>query len=138
MKHADGIRCVGYARSAVGPVDRQVDEIRRRSGQVELLDVLREPGRSGLSLDRPQLKNLLRMIRRGRVDAVVVARLTALSRSPEHLDHLLDEFEHHDVRLIALAEGIDATTVDGRVRMELARNITRALRSMDARKARTA
>lgn len=127
MKHT---RCVGYARSAVGPVDGQVDTIRHHCGSV--LDVLREPCRSARDLNRPQLKKLLRLVRRGRVDAVVVARLTALARSADDFAHLLAEFERHDVRLISVAEGIDTTAADA------IRSLARILRATDGRKARTA
>mgnify|MGYP001601979813 CR=1 FL=1 len=130
MKQTHGIRCVGYARSAVGPVDGQVDAIRKHCSS--LFDVLREPGRSARDLNRPQLKRLLRMVRRGRVDAVVVARLTDLARSAEDFADLLVEFERHDVRLISVSEGIDAASADAIC------SLARTLRATDGRKARTA
>jgi DNA invertase Pin-like site-specific DNA recombinase len=43
-------------------------------------------------MDRPQLKKLLRMVRRGRVDAVVVARLEALAQSPRQFDELMKRY----------------------------------------------
>lgn len=138
VKQANRIRCVGYARSAVGPVDGQADEILRHCRGFALLDVLREPGRSARDMNRPQLKKLLRMVRRGRVDAVVVVRLTALARSPEHLNHLLREFERHGVRLIAVGDGIDTASAGGKAQVDALRSLARTLRATDARKSRTA
>lgn len=144
MNKARGVRCVGYVRSAVecgskpDPLDAQTEQIRRRCGQFHLLDVLREPGRSARDMDRPQLKKLLRMVRRGRVDAVVVARLTALSRSVAQFDELLREFERNNVRLISVDDGVDTPLSKGISQIQAIRSLARALRAMDGRYARSA
>lgn len=144
MSKARDVRCIGYVRSAVAsssrpdPLDADEDQVRQRCGQFRLLEVLREPGRSGNDKDRPQLKRLLRMIRRGRADAVVVARLTALSRSPGHLDELLRDFERHDVRLISMEDEVDTSLSQGIAQIQALRSLARALRATDGRHARTA
>ncbi|MBI2932628.1 MAG: recombinase family protein [Planctomycetes bacterium] len=125
MKHADGIRCIGYARSAVGSVDGQVELIRKHCRKFELVDVVCEPGRSGGDFDRPELKKLLQMISRGGIDVVVVTRLTVLARSAGFLHCLFHEFDRHRVRLIALAEGIDTTSATGKAEFEAIRSIAR-------------
>jgi DNA invertase Pin-like site-specific DNA recombinase len=82
-------------------------------------------------MDRPQLKKLLRLVRRGRVDAVVVARLAVLARSPEQFDHLMREFERHEVRLISVEDEVDMAGTTGQAKTDAIRALTRTLRAMD-------
>lgn len=139
LKKSEVIRCVGYARSAVAPLiesaydptEAQAKKIRQRSRPFRLLEVLREPGRSANDLDRPQLKKLLRLVRRGRVDAVVVARLAVLARSPVQFDHLMRQFERHEVRLISLEDGIDTAGSTGKAQTDAIRSLARTLGAMD-------
>lgn len=139
MKKEGSIRCVGYARSAVGPTteagndptEAQAKEIRQRCRSFRLLEVLREPGRSGNDMDRPQLKKLLRMVRRGRVDAVVVAKLAALARSPRQFDDLMRQFERHGVRFISVEDGFDTFSSTGKAQIDAIRTLARTLRAMD-------
>jgi len=142
MKKSAGMRCVGYARSAVtsaagpahDPTETQAEQIKQRCRPFRLLEVLREPGRSGNDTDRPQLKKLLRLVRRGRVDAVVVARVAVLARSPEQFDHLMREFERHEVRLISVEDGVDTAGTKGKAKTDAIRALTRTLRAMDGQR----
>lgn len=137
MKEAERMRCVGYARSAVtgeyaqDPTEAQAEEIRQECRPFRLLEVLQEPGRSGNDLDRPQLKKLLRMVRRGRVDAVVVAKLAALSRSPRQFDDLMRQFKRHGVRLISVKDGINTAIPAGKAKIDAIRTLARTLRTLD-------
>jgi site-specific DNA recombinase len=139
MVDAKRTRCLGYARSGVAPatgsacdpIEAQAKQIRQKSRQFQLLDVLREPGRSGNDLNRPQLKKLLTMVRRGRVDAVVVARLASLSRSVKQFDEMMRDFERHAIRFISVGDGIDTATAEGKAKIDAVRTIARTLRAMD-------
>ncbi len=130
------IRCVGYARSAmVGPVQAQEDEIRgaaqclgANGSRIRLLEVLRESGRSGLKGDRPQLKKLLRGIRRGEVDAVLVTGIDRLTRSLKQFEGLIRTFRRQKVRLISLRDGLDTGSASGRARMDVLLGLTRGPR----------
>src|SRR5438552_14589093 len=128
-----GVRSVGYVRSAVidqsmgqaDPLHSQEAAIARAVGpegtlgeRARLLAVLSDPGRPATDKDRPGLRILLRMIRAGQVDAVVVTRIDRITRSFEHLKELWKEFERRRVRLVSLEEGIDTGTAPGMAKLD--------------------
>lgn len=85
------------------------------------LDALKKVGckrifddkRSGATSDRPGLKELLSVIRKG--DVVVVWRLDRLGRSLQDLIKLASTFEKAGVGLTSLQEKIDTTTSGGKL-----------------------
>ena len=62
---------------------------------------------SGLTLERPKLDELRRLVRAGEVDIMIVYCLDRLSRDPTHGVILTQEFEKHGVKLEAVTEDID-------------------------------
>jgi len=78
-----------------------------------------DPGYSGATMDRPGLHALLRDIRSGKIDTILVYKFDRLTRSSRDFQNLLQLFEEQGVRLISVTENIDATSPIGR----LARNV---------------
>lgn len=117
------LRCIGYARSAVvdratgqgNAVERQVSAITQaveRDGTLgadaRLLAVVTDAGRPATDPHLPGLGKLLRSVRQGGVDAVVVTRIDRLTRSFQRLKELLKEFERRGVRLVSIEQVVHA------------------------------
>jgi len=106
-----------YARvsTADQEVEAQLHEVRgacERHGWCGWREFV-DAGVSGSRWRRPALDELMRLVRRGRVERVVVWRLDRVSRSLVHLHELLAELQAHDCGFVALREGI--TTSGDRV-----------------------
>lgn len=70
---------------------------------------------SGTKSQRPQFQEMLRQVRQGKCDVVVVFRLNRFARSTRELVNWLDEFQAMGVDFISLHESIDTTTPQGRL-----------------------
>jgi DNA invertase Pin-like site-specific DNA recombinase len=106
---ASGSQKVGYAR--VSSKDQNLD------GQ---LDILRNAGCSkifedkvsGVNADRPGWNKLMEYVRPG--DTVIVAELSRMTRSLQHLLQLSAHFESVGVDLVSLREDIGTRNATGR------------------------
>ena len=67
----------------------------------ELLEVMVDGGESAKNLNRPGLRRLLTLVDRGKVEAVIIAKLDRLTRSVKDLCSLLELFEKRGVALIS-------------------------------------
>jgi len=72
---------------------------------------------TGMSTSRPQLDQLLAVLRPG--DTVTVARFNRLGRNSAHLVALLKEFEEKHIHFVALDLGIDSSTPAGQLVMHV-------------------
>jgi len=70
---------------------------------------------SGTKSQRPQFQEMLRQIRQGKCDVVVVFRLNRFARSTRELVNWLDEFSALNVDFVSLHESIDTSTPQGRL-----------------------
>ncbi|MBE9461937.1 recombinase family protein [Dyadobacter subterraneus] len=100
----------GYAR--VSTVDQNTDT------QIEALekfgcDKIYQEKISGLSVKRPQLDEMMAILREG--DTVVVSRFSRLGRSRDHLINLVGEFSKIGIIFKALDLGIDSSTPAGKM-----------------------
>jgi DNA invertase Pin-like site-specific DNA recombinase len=80
-----------------------------------LVDLIRDEGASGKSLERRGLRAALARIARGEADGLIVSKLDRLSRSVVDFGTLLEWFTEVDANLIALDLGIDTSTPGGRL-----------------------
>lgn len=90
----------------------------------ELVDVLRDEGISGKTLDRPGIQEALRLIERKEVEALIVYKIDRLTRSVKDLNFLVELFEKKDFSLVSLQESLDATTATGRLMMNLLASVS--------------
>lgn len=67
---------------------------------------------TGTKKERPQLDELLKVIRRG--DQVVIYKLDRISRSTKHLIELSELFESKCVQFVSIQDKIDTSTAMGR------------------------
>jgi DNA invertase Pin-like site-specific DNA recombinase len=70
---------------------------------------------SGAVLERPGLQRLLRDVRAGALDVVLVHKLDRLSRAPQVHYPILDALTSEDVRVISASESFDLDSSSGRL-----------------------
>lgn len=100
---------IGYAR-----VSTQDQSLNLQTDALEKYGVERiyQEKESGKKKDRPQLDEMMKMLRAG--DTVVVYKLDRISRSTKHLIELSELFEEMDVQFVSIQDQIDTTTPMGR------------------------
>ena len=82
----------------------------------EIVDIVvdEESAKTG-SLKREGVQRLLKMVKAGEVDAVIVCKLDRLTRSLRDLSDLLEVFDKHNVALVSVAESLDTRSASGRL-----------------------
>ena len=118
------MQAIGYARVSTErqadqgvSLDSQTAKIRAMATVqgAELLDVVVDGGESAKSMNRPGIQRVLDLVREGKVEAVIVAKLDRLTRSVKDLCELLELFEKRRVALVSVAESLDTSTAAGRM-----------------------
>jgi DNA invertase Pin-like site-specific DNA recombinase len=117
-------RMVGYLRVSTEEqaqhgygLDAQEHELRRAADFYgwELLELVRDEGLSGSTLERPGLQRALAMVAAGDADGLVVAKLDRLTRSVVDFGDLLEWFEDARAAFVALDVKVDTSTPGGRM-----------------------
>lgn len=105
---------IGYARVSTEDqhLDLQRDALTRAGCERTF-----EDRKSGAQADRPGLLSALDYARRG--DSVVVWRLDRLGRSLSDLIVLVRRMEEEGIQLRSLTEGIDTSTINGKLTFHL-------------------
>jgi site-specific DNA recombinase len=85
----------------------------------EIVQFYVDEGLSAKDMERPELQRMLKGIREGIFDVVLVYKLDRLTRSVIDLDKLLTEFSKHDVMFKSSTEVYDTTTATGRLFIRL-------------------
>ena len=108
------------ARSGLGLEDQE-RAIRAAAGRTwDLVEVVRDEGRSGKDLDRPVLRDLLDRVACGEVDGLVVAKLDRLSRSVGDVVRLGEWADRAGAQLVLLDIDVDTTKPTGRLFLHVA------------------
>lgn len=81
--------------------------------------ILIEDTASGASSSRSGLDELMNLIRRGKVDAVLAFKLDRLGRSLQHLAQIINEMMSHKVALIVPGQGIDTSNDNPAAKLQL-------------------
>jgi site-specific DNA recombinase len=76
-------------------------------------------GYSGGSLERPALTQLIKDIKDGLVDVVVVYKIDRLSRSLVDFTRLVDVFDRHNVTFVSVTQSFNTTTSMGRLTLNI-------------------
>lgn len=98
-------------------IQEQIDRLTKYCEAMgwEVYKVYTDPGFSGADTNRPGLQAMLKDIRRGKVNKVVVYKLDRLSRSQKDtLELIEDEFLDHTVDFVSMSENFDTSTPFGR------------------------
>ncbi len=109
---------VGYARvsSSGQSLAVQLDKL-SDAGCSEIF----QEKRSGLTAQRPELKECLRFVRKG--DVLVITRLDRLARSTLDLHKIVQELDDRGVGFRVLDQPIDTTTKEGRLMFSIIASI---------------
>ena len=118
------MRAIGYVRVSLPKMAErgvslaaQTEKIRGMAAvqDLELLDILVEPGETAKNLDRPAMQRMLAMVDSRAIDTVIIAKLDRLTRSVKDLAELLERFSRRGVSLVSVAESLDTATAAGRL-----------------------
>ncbi|MDF1510535.1 recombinase family protein [Robertmurraya sp. DFI.2.37] len=85
----------------------------------EIVQYYVDEGISAKDMDRPELQRMLKGVKEGLFDIVLVYKLDRLTRSVIDLDHLLKEFSKYNVMFKSSTEVYDTTTATGRLFIRL-------------------
>ncbi len=99
-------------------LDVQRDRLRAycRLNGIKLIEIKADEGYSGSTLERPGLQSALQMIRRGRANTLIVAKLDRLSRSLRDVCTLVEElFGDERNHLLSLCGMVNTHTAAGRM-----------------------
>ena len=109
---------VGYARvsSSGQSLAVQLDKL----SEAGCTEVFQEK-RSGLTAQRPALKECLRFVRKA--DVLVITRLDRLARSTLDLHKIVQELDEREVGFKVLDQPIDTTTKEGRLMFSIIASI---------------
>ncbi len=81
----------------------------------EIVEIYREEGYSGKTIDRPELKRLIQAIRASQIDILLVYRVDRLTRRQKDLWTLLEDvLEPSGVGFKSVVEPFDTTTAQGK------------------------
>lgn len=106
----------GGARQESNSIGSQREMIRsyiRQQGNMEIYDVYVDDGYSGVNFDRPEFQRMMKDVRAGKVDCVIVKDLSRLGRDYIEAGRLIQKtFPAFCVRFIALTDHFDSLTAD--------------------------
>ncbi|SEG88341.1 Resolvase, N terminal domain [Bacillus sp. ok061] len=99
----------GYARVSTEEqnLDMHIDALQQYG-----IDKLYQEKMTGTKKDRPQLEELLKVLRKG--DKIVVYKLDRISRSTKHLIELREKFKELGVDFISIHDNIDTSNARGK------------------------
>jgi DNA invertase Pin-like site-specific DNA recombinase len=117
-------RAAGYTRvssvmqledgTSIEDQETRIGEYIHEQGWDEV-GVISDPAQSGRSGNRPGFRRLQRLVRRRRVDVVVVDRIDRISRNLFTLLNFIKQLNDCGVRLVSLRERIDFSTTWGQL-----------------------
>ncbi|WP_144461839.1 recombinase family protein [Siminovitchia fortis] len=86
-----------------------------KSQSWDIVEEYKEEGRSAKDLDRPKMQEMMRDIKKNKIDLVLVYKLDRLTRSVLDLYQLLNYFDEYEVKFRSATEVYDTTTAMGRL-----------------------
>ena len=137
---SDTKTAIGYVRVSTQEqakegvsLDAQRDKLRSycKLNGIKLVDIVADEGISGSTLDRPGLQAALHMIRRGRANTLIVAKLDRLSRSLRDVCALMSDYFTDDrYHLLSVCGMVNTHSAAGRMLMMNLANFNQFEREM--------
>ncbi len=120
------MRVIGYIRVSTDEQATQGVSLAAQAAKVrgycnlydlEMVELIEDPGASAKTLERPGLERALEMLERGAADGIVVAKLDRLTRSVVDMAALVNDYfgERAGKSLFSVADAIDTRTAAGRM-----------------------
>ena len=94
-------------------------ENKLQNGAWKIVGVYREEGRSGKDLNRPEFQRMMRDIKNGKINTVIIFKIDRLTRSLKDFSSLWDKFKDYGVEVISLNEKFDTVTAIGRAMLSI-------------------
>ena len=145
---SDTKTAIGYVRVSTQEqategvsLDAQRDRIRAycKLHGIKLIDIKADEGISGGTLNRPGLQTALEMLRRGRANTLIVAKLDRLSRSLKDVCTLVEElFGDERYNLLSLCGMVNTHSAAGRMVLMNLANFSQYEREMTSERTRAA
>ena len=102
--------------------DYLIDFAKREGWQIQVVDgkskIYQDDGRSGYSLDRPAMNQLLQDARAKKFDLILVYKLDRFSRRLRDILNIIDELEVLGVQFKSATEPYDTTTSSGKLMLQ--------------------
>lgn len=117
---------LGYMR--VSTPDQNLESQRQQLIKAGCYDVYADQGKSGATMARPGLDACLRALQPG--NTLVVTKLDRLGRTVRGLSELLDSITKQDIAFRSLSEGIDTTTIQGRMMFNMVASVAEMEREL--------
>lgn len=109
---------------------------------LELTGIIEDAGVSAKNLDRPGLHKVLDLLRTGKVQGVVIAKLDRLSRNVVDINLLIEEFfgekSSYQSSLLSVSDQIDTRTAGGRLVLNILMSVAQWEREAIGERTRTA
>ena len=147
-KKKEVIRCAVYTRvSTENQAEKDYSSLESQKEHIlnfiksrkfegwELFGIYEDAGFSAASLDRPELQRMLRDIRKGLIDVVLVYKIDRLTRSHKDFYYLIEFFDKYNVELVA-AQKFDTTNAMGRLLRSIMLDFAQFEREMTAERTR--
>ena len=141
-----GKTAIGYVRVSTQEqvtegvsLDTQRDRLRVycKANGIRLIDIVADEGISGSTLNRPGLQAALQMIKRGRANTLIVAKLDRLSRSLRDVCALLDDyFTDERYHLLSVCGMVNTHNAAGRMLLMNLANFNQFEREMISERTR--
>jgi site-specific DNA recombinase len=93
-------------------------------------------GYSGGTMERPALQSLLRDIKSGKVDIIVVYKIDRLTRSLMDFAKLVEVFDEHTVTFVSVTQSFNTTTSMGRLTLNVLLSFAQFEREVSAERIR--
>src|ERR1700728_3569793 len=95
-----------------------------------------DPAYSGGNLERPALKRLLREIKLGRIDVLVVYKIDRLTRSLADFAKLVEAFDARSISFVAVTQQFNTTTSMGRLTLNVLLSFAQFERELSSERVR--
>lgn len=113
------MKVIGYVRVSTDKqglsLDAQTEKLEAyaRLYDLELVQTIVDDGLSAKSLQRPGLQRALAMLKTGKAEGLLIAKLDRLTRSVKDLATLLDDYFVKKFTLLSVSDQIDTRTAAG-------------------------
>lgn len=108
----------------------------KREGWAELSERYDDGGFSGGSMERPGLQKLLKDIRAGRIDVIVVYKVDRLTRSLADFAKMVDVFDGAGVSFVSVTQAFNTTSSMGRLTLNVLLSFAQFEREVTAERIR--
>ncbi len=141
------MKAVGYIRLSTEDqakegisLENQETKIRayEEINDLELLEIIRDEGASGKSLDREVMTRLLEMIDAGDVQAITVYKLDRLSRKTLDTLNFIKTFESRGIAFHSISEKVDTKSATGKFFLTIISAVAQMERDLIAERTRDA